>query len=171
MNEPITMLKNNSAFSAWRCIPFPIPIDHCYTIEGNVRYVTGCGNVNSGRCSPLALISVRDSVCRSFVGSGKLCPLGADKPVRIGLGQRVSSVMVCKEQGLSQSRLHFQRNGGSPVSMDCKKRVSSVYGGLSLFCPVRRSVPQSRQRGTEQICRASHSVTGSKCAAQCRNRP
>ena len=28
----------------------------------------------------------------------KLCPLGADKPVRTGLGQRVSSVMVCKEQ-------------------------------------------------------------------------
>ena len=51
----------------------------------------------------------------------KLCPLGADKPVRIGLVQRVSSVMVCKEQGLSQSRLHFQRNGSIPISMDCKK--------------------------------------------------
>ena len=37
----------------------------------------------------------------------KLCPLGADKPVRTGLGQRVSSVMVCKEQGLSQSRAAF----------------------------------------------------------------
>ena len=29
--------------------------------------------------------------------------------------------MVCKEQGLSQSRLHFQRNGSIPISMDCKK--------------------------------------------------
>ena len=80
--------------------PFPILIDHCYTIEGSVRYAAGFSNVNRGAVRRLALISAegqRAQVIRRQ--RHKLCPLGADKPVRIGLSQRVSSVMVCKEQG------------------------------------------------------------------------